>query len=812
MADYEKLGAFYFGKQWDMDQGELTDDLVLYDSKDLCTHGVCVGMTGSGKTGLCIGLLEEAAIDGIPAICIDPKGDLGNLMLTFPKLRASDFEPWVDPSEATRKGVTTSEYAKDTAALWKKGLKEWDQGQDRIKRLREAADVVIYTPASDAGIPITVLRSFNAPPEEVRDDSEPLRERIMSAVSGLLALMQIEADPISSRDHILLSNILDHAWRQGKDVDMGTLIRSIQSPDFDKVGFMDLETFYPEKDRFKLSMQLNNLLASPSFQAWLEGEPLDIQKLYYTADGKPKISIISIAHLSDAERMFFVTILLNEVLAWMRSQPGTSSLRSLLYMDEVFGYFPPTRNPPSKQPMLTLLKQARAFGLGCVLATQNPVDLDYKGLSNCGTWFLGRLQTERDKARVMEGLEGASAQAGASFDKQRMERILAGLGSRVFLMNNVHEDEPIVFHTRWVLSYLRGPMTKRQIEDLMDPIRDQHMAAVVDRKQKLGRKAKQKRERPVIPPGIEEVFLPSLREPDEGERLIYRPALLGSAKLHYSRSTYKVDMFKELSVLLPVEDGVAEDTWEDGEFLEIDDVDLDKKAEKGADFAQLPAELTQKKNYTSWKTDLKDHLYRNHPLEMWSCKTLKMYSQPGESEGDFRIRMKHESHELRDIAMEKLRKRYAPKLASAQERVRKAEQRVEREKAQQKEQSLSAAISFGTSVLGALFGRKLGSRTNVSRVGTTIRAAGRAAREKADIEQARDTVETYAMRLHELEDEFQQEIEELGDKYDPILMELENVSLRAKKTTLKVQRVALVWTPWIVDEDGIADPTFAWGE
>ncbi|MBT8484534.1 MAG: DUF87 domain-containing protein, partial [Phycisphaerae bacterium] len=469
MKNYEKLGAFYLGREYDLAHGRLLDDLLLYDAKDLTTHAVCVGMTGSGKTGLCVTLLEEAAIDGIPTIAIDPKGDLGNLMLTFPKLRAEDFRPWVDPNEAGRKGMTPDAYASDRAKLWKKGLKDWDQDGERVERFRRSAEVAIYTPGSTAGIPLTVLRSFKAPPPELRADAEAMQERITSAVSGLLALLGIEADPIRSREHILLANILAQAWSAGRDLDLAALIAEIQSPPFDRIGVMDLESFFNARDRFELAMTLNNLLASPGFGVWMSGEPLDIQRLLYTEDGRPRIAVLSIAHLSEAERMFFVTVLLNEMVAWMRTQSGTSSLRALLYMDEIFGFFPPTANPPSKRPMLTLLKQARAYGLGVVLATQNPVDLDYKGLSNTGTWFLGRLQTERDKQRVLEGLEGASAAAGTDFDRGRIEAILAGLGSRVFMMNNVHDDEPVLFHTRWALSYLRGPLTRDQIKTLMEP-------------------------------------------------------------------------------------------------------------------------------------------------------------------------------------------------------------------------------------------------------------------------------------------------------------------------------------------------------
>src|SRR5579883_106728 len=457
MQDFEKLGLFYLGKTYDVGQRQVAPDRLLYESKDLTTHAVCLGMTGSGKTGLGIALLEEAAIDGIPVLAIDPKGDLGNLLLTFPELRPEDFLPWVDPDEASRRGLTREQHAAQTAEKWREGLAAWDEDGARIARFRDAVDAAIYTPGSNAGLPLTVLRSFAAPPPGLAGQVEAYRQRVASAVSGLLALLGMDVDPIASREHILLSNVLDHAWRAGHDLDMGGLIHAVQAPPFQKVGVLDLETFFPARDRFALAVKLNNLLASPGFAAWLEGEPLDIGGLLTTREGRPRLSILSIAHLSDSERMFFVTILLNEVLAWARSQPGTSSLRAVLYMDEIFGYFPATANPPSKLPMLTLLKQARAFGLGVVLAAQNPVDLDYKGLSNAGTWFLGRLQTQRDKERVLEGLEGASTASGHAFDRSELDKILSALGQRVFVMNNVHDERPRVFQTRWALSYLRGP-------------------------------------------------------------------------------------------------------------------------------------------------------------------------------------------------------------------------------------------------------------------------------------------------------------------------------------------------------------------
>ncbi|MDH5335475.1 MAG: ATP-binding protein, partial [Nitrospira sp.] len=505
--DFEKLGVFYMGRPYDLAAKQARPGWLLYDSKDLVTHAVCVGMTGSGKTGLCLALLEEAAIDNIPAIIIDPKGDLGNLMLTFPSLKGEDFQPWINEDDARKKGLSPADYAQAQAELWTKGLAGWQQDGARIQRLRDAADVAIYTPGSNAGLPVSILKSFAAPAADVREDAELLRERISTTVTSLLGLLGIEADPIQSREHILLSTILDQTWKKEEDLDLASLIQAIQSPPVSKIGVMDVDSFFPSKDRFALAMKLNNLLAAPGFQAWLEGEALDIQSLMYTPAGKPRHAIFSIAHLNDAERMFFVTLLLSQMVGWMRAQSGTTSLRALLYMDEIFGYFPPVSNPPSKLPLMTLLKQARAFGLGVVLATQNPVDLDYKGLANTGTWFIGRLQTERDKARVLEGLEGASTSTGKRFDRGRMEQTLAGLGNRIFLMNNVHEDEPVVFETRWCLSYLRGPLTRTQIKTLMEPVRGAVSTGSSAPTIKSTKGAKGGA-RPMLPPDVPQHFMP----------------------------------------------------------------------------------------------------------------------------------------------------------------------------------------------------------------------------------------------------------------------------------------------------------------
>ena len=814
LPDYEKLGAFYLGREWDAASGSPGGPALLYDSKDLCTHAVCVGMTGSGKTGLCVSLLEEAALDGIPALAIDPKGDIANLLLTFPELRAQDFRPWVDEGEATRKGHSADEYASVVARTWREGLAAWGEDGARIARLRSAADFAIYTPGSSAGRPLSVLRSFDAPAPGIREDDDARREKVRAAVSGLLALLGREADPIRSREHILLATLLDRAWLEGRHLDLAGLIAEIQSPPLDRVGVLDLESFFPAPERFELAMTLNNLLASPDFASWMQGEPLDVQRLLFTEDGRPRLSILSIAHLSESERMFFVTLLLNEVVAWMRGQPGTSSLRALLYMDEVFGYFPPTANPPSKLPMLTLLKQARAYGLGCVLATQNPVDLDYKGLSNTGTWFLGRLQTERDKARVLDGLEGASASSGAGFDRGELEDTLSGLSSRVFLMHNVHEDAPVLFHTRWAMSYLRGPLTRAQIKRLTEsaPPAAPAEAVAPPAPAASGGRAELGGDRPVVPPEIASGHLEAVLPRPEGSTLLYRPALRSSVQLHYSQASRGVDLWRERSALTWLEgERVASDPWKEAQWWDGAAVPLESEGEPDARYAPLPKGAAQAKRFATWGKRLGSAAYREHALPLWYCKALRAWSRPPESEGDFRARLVQLAREKRDLAAEKLRKRYAPKRARLEARRRRAQDKLGRQEAQLAEQKQSTLISAGTAVLGALLGRKSISVGTAGRVGTTLRRGSRIAREKEDVERAERELEELAEQQSELEAEFAEELAELEGSPDPASFELQERALRPRKGDLGVEPVQLVWTPWAIDSSGRATPLFELG-
>lgn len=824
MEDYEKLGVFYLGRPYDLATKKPMEGLLLYDSKDLVTHAVCVGMTGSGKTGLCIDLLEEAAIDSVPAIVIDPKGDLPNLLLTFPELRPEDFLPWINEDDAKRKNLNTEEYARQQADLWKNGLAAWKQDGDRIRRLRQSADFAIYTPGSNAGIPVSILKSFTAPPQAIIEDTELLRDRINTTVTSLLGLLGIEADPIRSREHILISTILDSAWKESRDLDLAALIQQIQTPPINRIGVLYLESFYSSKDRFNLALQLNNLLAAPGFSTWLEGESLDIGKMLHTTEGKPKVSIFSIVHLNDAERMFFVSLLLNQILGWMRTQSGTTSLRAIVYMDEIFGYFPPVANPPSKTPLLTLLKQARAFGVGIVLVTQNPVDLDYKGLSNAGTWFIGRLQTERDKSRLLDGLEGAAATTGIKFDRQGMEQTLAGLNNRIFLMNNVHDDTPVIFESRWAMSYLRGPLTRNQIKVLMDPQKSARAASPPARSTSdipltpspstpsapfapVSTRPKGS-ERPLLPPDIPQYFVPLRGSQPAAHEQLYHPAIVGSAKIHFSDVKTGVDVTRDVIFQTPILDDPIPVNWDKAAESNLSIADLEKAPMEAAKFSTLPSVASKAKNYDAWNKDFATWLFRNQKLELLKSPSLKVFSNPGESERDFRIRLQQNGREQRDQANEKLRQKYAPKIASLQEQIRRSQQTVEREAEQAKQQKMQTAISLGATLLGAFVGRKAISYSTIGRATTTVRGVGRTIKETQDIGRAKETVEAMAQRLQQLEADFQAETDALATKIEPLTEPLDTIAVRPTKTDISVQLVALCWLPHWQSPDGKLTPAF----
>ncbi len=749
---------------------------------------------------------------------IDPKGDLSNLLLTFPQLKGQNFQPWVNEEDAQKKGFSTEEYAQQEADKWKKGLRSWKQTGERITRLRDAADFAIYTPGSTAGLPISILKSFSAPPTSILEDTELLSERISTTATSLLSLVGIDADPLQSRDHILLSTILKHIWMQGQDLDLAQLIGHVQTPPVEQIGVLGVESFFPSKDRFALAMRFNNLLGAPGFSTWLEGQPLDIDQLLYTSEGKPRIAIFSIAHLSDTERMFIVTLLLSQMVSWMRTQSGTTSLRALVYMDEVFGYFPPVQNPPSKAPLLTLLKQARAFGVGTVLATQNPVDLDYKGLGNAGTWFIGRLQTERDMARVLDGLEGAASEAGKAMNRKQMERILTGLGSRVFLMNNVHDDAPEIFETRWALSYLRGPLTRTQVKILMDPYKKKLQRPDTRKTRNASTTQSSKiiksesepaaTQRPILPPEVSQFFIPTRTAQPEDTTLTYQARLLASSSVHYVQAKTKLDVERDIVAHVAITDDPVPVDWDDAEEIEADADDLEKRPEEGANYSSVATAASNAKHYKKWEKDFKNWVYRNKTLELWKSPALKIVSDPDESERDFRIRLQQLAHEQRDEDIERLRRKYAPKIATLEERIRRSEQAVEREAEQAKQQKMQTVISFGATLLSAFLGRKTVSRSSMGKATTAMRGIGRAMKEAKDVARAGETVEALRQRLVDLDAQFQEDKDNLTSKWDEHADDLESITVRPKKTNISINLVTFAWMPYWKDSSGKMTP--AW--
>ena len=795
MKDFEKLGLFYLGREYDVATGKVLDTPILYDSRDLVTHAVCVGMTGSGKTGLCLSLIEEAAIDGVPVIAIDPKGDLGNLLLTFPSLAAADFRPWIDEDEARRAGLSADAFAAQQAETWRKGLAEWGEDGARIERLRKSADFAIYTPGSRAGLPVSLLQSFAAPPAALRDDAELLGERAGSTATSLLSLAGVDAPP-RSREHTLVTNIFTTAWKDGRDLDLAALIQQIQTPPFQKVGVVDLDSFFPQRDRFDLAMRFNAVLAAPGFEQWFEGEPLDPARLLYTPDGRPRVAVFSIAHLGDAERMFFVSLLLNQVVGWMRGLTGTSSLRAIVYMDEIAGYFPPVANPPSKPPLLTLLKQGRAFGLGVVLTTQNPVDLDYKGLSNIGTWFLGRLQTERDKSRMLDGLEGSTA---GSMDRDKVDRILSALGKRVFLLHNVHDEGLVTFQTRWTMSYLRGPLSRDQIRVLMGSRSRTEPAAprapepgVAPAPKRASAAGAASDQPPVLPPGIQQFFIPAAS--GSSKPPVYSPVVLGAARLGFSDAKLGVEATRDVMFAAPIGSGPVAVDWAAARRLDVALANLERQPESGASFQTVPSPASQAKSYPAWEKAFKQWLTQNERVELLRHRETGLTSRPDETEGEFKVRVHDGSRASRDQAVEAVRQKYAAKQAALAERLRRAESATARESEQSSQQKIQTAVSIGATVMGALFGRRAISVGTLGRATTAARGVSRTMKEAGDVQRASETADAVRAQAKELDDQVREETQTIAAAFDrpPVL---ERVTLLPGRSQVSVQLVALGWDP-----------------
>ncbi len=828
MQPIEQTGSFYLGRVYDDAQKRVSDEILMYDARDLTTHAVCVGMTGSGKTGLCISLLEEAAIDGVPALIIDPKGDIANLMLTFPDLQPGDFEPWINPDDARRKGMDVPAFAAKTAAAWRDGLAAWGQDGERIRRLRDSAEFRVYTPGSTAGEPVSILASLRAPRDAWEGREEILRDQIRGTVSALLGLAGVETDPVRSPEHIFFATVIEHYWRQGRDLDLADLITALQEPPLRKLGVFDVDRFFAPDKRFDLAMALNGLIAAPGFSVWLEGEPLDIDRLLCTTEGHPRHAIFSLAHLDDAQRMFFVTLLLESTLAWARRQSGTTSLRALLYMDELYGFMPPTANPPSKGPLLTLLKQARAFGLGVVLTTQNPVDLDYKGLSNAGTWFVGKLQTERDKARLMDGLEAA----GGGTDRARLEQLISGLDSRVFLLHNVHEDAPVLFHTRWVMSYLRGPLTRDQLRRLKPPaspgatVPAPAVAAATapaaapapagDPAARLGTEGYGPLA-PTLKAGLVQVHLPvRVTAAEAGAAdpaaavLTYEPCLIACGEVGFVDREKELDSARPVRLLARADERAGGVDWRAAEPLALAPTELSAGGRADALYASLPRGWDTAATHRAATTAFKDHLYGDHTLEVRHLPALKIFGQPDEDEAAFLGRARLAAREQRDLEIDKLNDKMNVKLERLQKKLQREERGLSEDEAEYDSRKSQEVISAGETLLGmfGVLGRK--RSTGLSTAASKRRMTARA---KEDVVESRQEIAALQAELEDLRAQLADDVADIGHRWEDALAGVETFTVSPRRSDVRVELVGLGWAPvWVVAGPGNAFRRVeAWG-
>jgi len=817
-------GKFYLGRIHDPATGTTGDKPLLYDHNDLTTHAVVVGMTGSGKTGLCLDMLEEAALNDIPALMIDPKGDITNALLHFPDLLPSDFQPWINPDDAHRDGKTVEEKAEETAVLWRNGLAKWDIQPDRIQGLSDNVQFSIYTPGSTAGLPLSILASLAAPNMDWETEKEALREQISGTVTALLNLIGLKnIDPVRSREHILLANIFETAWTQGQDLDLGELIMQTQSPPFEKLGVFDVDRFFPEKDRFDLAMALNNILAAPAFQPWIEGEPLDIERLLYTADGRPRHTIFYIAHLPEAERMFFVTLFYSAVESWMRTQKGTTSLRALIYFDEIFGYLPATSNPPSKKPMLRMLKQARAFGVGMILATQNPIDIDYKALSNAGTWFIGKLGTDQDKQRLLDGL---ASTASGGMDRQEYDHLISAIGKRVFVLRNVHEKRPLLFQTRWAMNYLAGPATRAQIpalNDLAGAMAPVSPSSVNGAKTVAAPSPTTDADTPLTLPGSgtapaipgratayflpnnitfaeamssiqSDTINPDAIAPAEPDGVLYRPVLLAQADLRVFNRKYNVDVAWQQTAVIPTPDRRGLIRWQNYDSPAVDPHRLDDVMKNGR-FAPLNEPLNDAQQLRTTRTDFADWLYRETEVMVKANEILKVYAGPNIAADEFEQLCIEAAQKKADVELDRIEARYEKKIEAIEKKLSREEVELredESELSHRKKEELSAHA--GT------FFRMFSKRRSLSPSLTKRRMTKNA---ELDVQESVEAIAEFKAELAEMAEEMERDLEEVQQKWSDVAADVGEFSVTPYKKDITVVLFGVGWLPhYLVEKDG----------
>lgn len=762
---YEKLDLFYLGKDFDKTTLKSTEELTLIKNKAFTTHATIIGMTGSGKTGLGVGLIEEASLDNIPSIIIDPKGDMGNLCLVDSTFNPSSFEGWIK-DEAISKGKNPTEYANEISSNWLTGIEGFAQDKERVSRFQNV-EKTIYTPGSTAGVSVNILSSLEVPNAEIVDDMDTYMSYLKTTTSSLLSLVGIEDDS-NSKEYVLLSSIISNFWQSGENVSLETIIASIIKPTFDKIGILPVEDFFESKDRFGFASKFNALLASPSFALWLQGENIDIDKMLYDQNGKAKVAIFNISHLDDNQRMFFVSLLLNRYVAWMRRQSGTEVLKTILYMDEIFGFFPPSKNPPSKEPMLLLLKQARAFGVGIVLSTQNPVDLDYKGLSNIGTWFIGRLQTSQDINKVIDGLSG---QIGSSFSREEIEKLLLNLPKRTFLLKSIHLEDVKLFGTRWTMSYLKGPLKKEEIVTLS-----------------VGKKVNSPIPREPNTTISKSTLSPvdsSITQYFETGANSFVPTIGLKGTILFFNQSKGLNETKDIILSMPID---TNSTHIDTSNIIADNADFTRfqtTSPSNSSFEGVPDFIRKDKELKDVEKELIDFIYQTQNIELFICKSLKLESAPNESKTDFIIKVNDAIRAKKDEQIEKLTEELKKKTESLNNKKETLNYQLDKEKAD----STASWLNVGVSVLGAL----LGGGSNASKAGKVLSQGGKIFKDNGDKNRIEDKMEDLDSDMKLLEEEFESRADELDLVFKTENYPIETLLLKPKKSDINISNIALVW-------------------
>lgn len=825
------IPEFYFGREYDLEAKQADPEKpVFYDPEDLTTHMVITGMTGSGKTGMGIILLEEAALKGIPAIIIDPKGDLTNTLLHFPNMLPADFTPWVDKDAARRDGKTPEEAGAEASASWRKGLMDTGIDKTRVVALTNKVDRAIYSPGSDAAIPVSILSSLKAPIISWEENQEVLRENIAGTVSALLGLIGLkDLDPVRSREHILLSNILEYAWSQAKDLDLESLILQVQNPPFDKMGVFPVSKMYPEKERFDLAMQLNNFLAAPAFATWLQGQPLDIGEFLYTPEGKPRHSVFYLAHLSDAERMFFVTLLYSAIETWTRAQSGTTNLRALVYFDEIVGYLPPVQTTPVKPIILRLFKQARAFGVGLVVATQNPIDLDYKALSNTGTWLIGRLQTEQDKRRLLDGLDSVSG----TFDRAYFDKTISSLPKRVFILHNVHAKKPLVYSTRWAMNYLPGPIMRNHLDELnkmVGTIEEEMDWSQTETVVGAGRATQTKvseteiagsgrgdlpgsPNEPILASRVAVHYLPmnltlsqALRDnpvdvPATAANALtyYKPALLGQAKVYYANRTYGLNVERQVSIAIRSLEGRGLVQWQNYQTDPIDATQLENRPLPNSSFGDLVYPFDDEKNIETMQKDFVEWIYRSIPLKLYRSEKYKMTSEPDESQEGFTKRVAAANSTASSDAVAKIKAKYDKQKKTIETRLMKEQMELDKNQTTLNQRKMEEGGSWLSTAARTFLGGKGGLVGNLKRGGSSINTNLTKRRmtstAKASVEESQQMIELYTQQLAELDQQMEAEIAALQENTENIAVSIREVVVTPQKKDIVVEVFGLGWLP-----------------